>query len=259
MPLTEQQAKTIKQQLLAQIQKLPPTQQQQARSFISNLDNQQLEQFLIQNNMLKPEQIEQSQQNQQGQQSTQQSLAQKPSQNKNQQTKPAGKNKLTKLEKDKQKCIFCALANKRVPSLPIYEDDDFIAVLDINPITKAHTLLIPKKHIRQAKSLPSKSLTTANMIGKAVIKKLKARSFQVNTNAETGHAIINILPVYKNKEFGERKPADNQELQEIAIKIGKITKKSGPKSKSNKATSKAQKNIEQGIDKGIIKLSRRIP
>ena len=43
-------------------------------------------------------------------------------------------------------CIFCDIVNKIKPSIIVYEDDFVMAFLDINPITKGHTLIIPKKH-----------------------------------------------------------------------------------------------------------------
>lgn len=43
-------------------------------------------------------------------------------------------------------CIFCKIINKEIPSFKIYEDDNFIAFLDINPPVKGMALVIPKKH-----------------------------------------------------------------------------------------------------------------
>src|SRR3989338_429783 len=43
-------------------------------------------------------------------------------------------------------CIFCKIVNGELPSVKIWEDKDFIAVLDPNPNTKGMTLIIPKKH-----------------------------------------------------------------------------------------------------------------
>lgn len=43
-------------------------------------------------------------------------------------------------------CIFCKIANGEIPSNKIYEDDHFVAILDMAPATKGHTLVIPKKH-----------------------------------------------------------------------------------------------------------------
>ena len=43
-------------------------------------------------------------------------------------------------------CIFCEIANKKITSKVIYEDDVVISYLDINPDSNGHTLIIPKKH-----------------------------------------------------------------------------------------------------------------
>lgn len=46
----------------------------------------------------------------------------------------------------KNDCIFCAIAAGEIPSFKIYEDDQVLAYLDINPFTLGHTLVIPKAH-----------------------------------------------------------------------------------------------------------------
>ena len=43
-------------------------------------------------------------------------------------------------------CIFCKIVNGEIPSYTVYQDDDTLAFLDINPNTQGHTLVIPKKH-----------------------------------------------------------------------------------------------------------------
>ncbi len=45
-----------------------------------------------------------------------------------------------------EECVFCNIANDQIPCVKVYEDDDFLAFLDIHPINKGHTLVIPKKH-----------------------------------------------------------------------------------------------------------------
>lgn len=44
-------------------------------------------------------------------------------------------------------CIFCKIINKEFSSSPIFENDDYIVLNDINPKARIHMLLIPKKHI----------------------------------------------------------------------------------------------------------------
>lgn len=43
-------------------------------------------------------------------------------------------------------CIFCKIISGEIPSSKVYEDEDFLAILDIRPVNHGHTLLIPKKH-----------------------------------------------------------------------------------------------------------------
>jgi histidine triad (HIT) family protein len=45
-----------------------------------------------------------------------------------------------------ENCIFCKIVNKEIPASKVYEDNNFLAFLDIHPANPGHTLLIPKKH-----------------------------------------------------------------------------------------------------------------
>ena len=46
-----------------------------------------------------------------------------------------------------ENCIFCKIVEKEIPCTKIYEDGDFLAFLDIEPVMDGHLLIIPKKHI----------------------------------------------------------------------------------------------------------------
>lgn len=47
-----------------------------------------------------------------------------------------------------ENCIFCKIVKKEIPAYVVYEDDNFLAFLDINPQSAGHTQVIPKKHYR---------------------------------------------------------------------------------------------------------------
>jgi histidine triad (HIT) family protein len=49
-------------------------------------------------------------------------------------------------EGDMEQCVFCAIVAGQAPAIRIYEDDDYLAILDIRPFTRGHTLVIPKRH-----------------------------------------------------------------------------------------------------------------
>src|SRR3989344_3857405 len=52
-------------------------------------------------------------------------------------------------------CIFCKIVRGEIPAYKVYEDDDFLAFLDINPRSPGHTQVIPRKHYRWVWDLPS--------------------------------------------------------------------------------------------------------
>ena len=43
-------------------------------------------------------------------------------------------------------CIFCKIVSGEIPGKVIYEDNDFLAFLDVNPVVMGHTLLVSKRH-----------------------------------------------------------------------------------------------------------------
>ena len=50
------------------------------------------------------------------------------------------------MKKTVDDCIFCKIAKGEIPSTTIYEDDDFKVMLDINPASKGHAVILPKNH-----------------------------------------------------------------------------------------------------------------
>ena len=53
-------------------------------------------------------------------------------------------------------CIFCKIIAKEIPAKILYEDEDTISFLDAFPVTKGHTLVIPKQHFPQIQDMSSK-------------------------------------------------------------------------------------------------------
>jgi len=52
-------------------------------------------------------------------------------------------------------CIFCKIVRGEIPAYKVYEDDDFLAFLDINPRSPGHTQVIPRKHFRWVWDIPA--------------------------------------------------------------------------------------------------------
>ncbi len=66
----------------------------------------------------------------------------------------------------KENCIFCKIINKEIPSRIVYEDDLFLAFLDINPISKGHIILIPKEHYMMITLVPDDILAQCQIVAK---------------------------------------------------------------------------------------------
>ncbi|MBN1778710.1 MAG: HIT family protein [Candidatus Buchananbacteria bacterium] len=70
-------------------------------------------------------------------------------------------------------CIFCKIINKEIPASTVYEDDQFLAFLDINPVTDGHLLLIPKAHHQMMIDLPDDLLGEIYIKAKELMPALK--------------------------------------------------------------------------------------
>ena len=112
---------------------------------------------------------------------------------------------------NKEECIFCKIVKGEIPTNKIYEDDNFIGILDTNPKTENHTLLISKKHFRNLFDMPStlgnEYLEAIKKISLKLIQEKKAEGINVITNneSESGQIIFHIhthiIPRRKNDNF----------------------------------------------------------
>ncbi len=119
-------------------------------------------------------------------------------------------------------CIFCKIINGDIPSKKIYEDDLFIAILDINPQVDGHTLIIPKKHITDIKELDNDTLlelfNTSKKVANMLMEKLDAKAITYAINYGDSQAVkhlhLHLLPNYTIKE----KELDVDKVYELLTK-----------------------------------------
>ena len=123
-------------------------------------------------------------------------------------------------------CIFCKIANGEIPATKIWENKDFFAFLDMNPITEGHTLLIPKKHSEYLFDLPDRDYVELMLQAKLVAKKLKEklnpkRVGMLVEGFAISHVHIHLIPINHGGEmnFSRAKPASQEELNKLAKKI----------------------------------------
>lgn len=147
-------------------------------------------------------------------------------------------------------CVFCSIISGDISSYKIAENNESLAVLEINPLSKGHSIIIPKQHITNEKDVNKSSKDLAKDISKIIKSKLKPKEVIIESSNIMGHEIINIIPIYEGQEGipKERHQAKPEELIELQNKL--------KKSKTIKRTNKP-KSIK--TTKTKIYLPKRIP
>lgn len=100
-----------------------------------------------------------------------------------------------------ESCIFCKIVAGEIPSTKVYEDEHFLAFLDIRPRSPGHTLVIPKEHYRWVWEVPNAGayFEVAKKIATAQQKAFNVE--QINSQIigeEVHHAHIWLFPDPKN-------------------------------------------------------------
>ncbi len=114
-------------------------------------------------------------------------------------------------------CVFCSIIKGGVPSYKIDESNKAIAILEINPLSKGHSIVIPLEHVEVDK-LPKSAMTLVQKIVKKIKKKLKPVDVKIESSSFQGHAMINIIPIYEGQNLEKRK-ADEKELKALQKKL----------------------------------------
>lgn len=104
-------------------------------------------------------------------------------------------------------CVFCKIISGEFSSYKIYEDDNILCFLDINPMEPGHTLIIPKEHTLDLMTIDSqillKILNKSKDVGKMLVEKMGAEGFTLIQNngivQEVKHYHLHVIPKYKKK------------------------------------------------------------
>ncbi|MCK8606645.1 HIT family protein [Apilactobacillus ozensis] len=135
-------------------------------------------------------------------------------------------------------CIFCKIINGDIPSYTVYEDDIVKAFLDISQATPGHTLVIPKKHVKNIyeydEKLAENVFSRIPKIARAIQRfnpEIKGMNI-VNNNGEVAyqsvfHSHFHLIPRYSSKDGFEMSFQDNgkkynaEDLEKIQKEISK--------------------------------------
>jgi histidine triad (HIT) family protein len=182
--LSDEEMREIKQRIISHIESTFPIEQiDNAKQQIESMNHEQFESFLKRNKIIKTENSDSESDNE---------------------------------------CVFCSIVSGKINSVKLDENEDAVAVLEINPISKGHTIIIPKKHTDNSK----KALSLAQKISKKLKKKLLPKDIEISTSNLFGHEIINVLPVYKNENIhSKRNSIEIEELEKLKEEIERESKR----------------------------------
>ncbi|MFA6023005.1 MAG: HIT domain-containing protein [Candidatus Pacearchaeota archaeon] len=186
--LSPEQVKQIKEQLFSQLEDLPDDQRISFQKQIESMDAEQLEEFLVKNNMIKQESKTES-----------------------------------------TECVFCSIVQGKIPSHKLVENKSAIAILEINPISSGHVIIVPIKH-DYADKIPTSAFALAKKMAQKIKTVLNPKKVDIISSELMGHGIINVLPIYEKEHLGSpRKKASEEELNELKQKLEFKKKEKRPK------------------------------
>ena len=123
--------------------------------------------------------------------------------------------------------IFTRIVRVEIPSYKVAEDERFFAFLDINPLTKGHTLVVPKQETDYLFDLDDRTLADMIVFAKRIARKLKEkieckRVAVVVLGLEVPHAHIHLIPIQDEKDVDfhkEKLKLSPEEFRAIADTI----------------------------------------
>jgi diadenosine tetraphosphate (Ap4A) HIT family hydrolase len=123
--------------------------------------------------------------------------------------------------------VFTKIINRELPGRFVYEDDEVVAFLTIEPMTQGHTLVVPRAEIDQwqdiDKAVLGRIMSVAQLVGKAVCRAFGAdRAGVIIAGLEVPHLHVHVFPTRSLSDFGfahvERNPSPHS-LDEAQARI----------------------------------------
>ncbi len=149
-----------------------------------------------------------------------------------------------------EKTVFRMMVEKEIETVIVEENPEALAILDINPISQGHTIVIPKEAVASQDKLPPQAFTLAQKVAKLAKDNLEAKSTEIQTETKFGEAIIHVIPIYDTL-VNLQSPRKKSSLEELKELVKKIKPEEKPK------ILKIEKESNPQLP--LVKRSRRIP
>lgn len=126
--------------------------------------------------------------------------------------------------------IFTRIVNGEIPCYKVAENEDFLAFLDINPVAKGHTLVIPKKEVDYLFDLDDETLaglmTFAKKVAHALDKAIECKRVGVTVvGTEVPHAHVHLIPFQRETQVSVTAPKlsfTKEEMAEVATSVAAL-------------------------------------
>ena len=123
--------------------------------------------------------------------------------------------------------IFTKIVKGEIPSHKVFEDEKFYAFLDINPLAKGHTLVIPKQEVDYLFDIDDELLSEMIVVSKKVAKALEkavscTRVGMMVVGLEVPHAHIHLIPIQTERDMNlsnKRVELSKDEFEKVARDI----------------------------------------
>lgn len=132
-----------------------------------------------------------------------------------------------------ENCIFCKILADEIPSSVVYEDDDFRAILDVNPAARGHVIILPKNHAANIFELPDEDASKIFIVAKKIAAAMK-KTYQcdgvniLQNNGEASgqtvfHLHVHVIPRFEGDtdhiNIGWKPGETPIDLEDIAAEI----------------------------------------
>jgi histidine triad (HIT) family protein len=176
----------------------------------------------------------------------------------------------------KENCIICNIVSGKVPSKKVYEDEDCLAVLDVNGANPGHSFIIPKEHHPILEKVPDqivgKLFSIANKVSSAIFETLNIQgtnifvSNGIAAGQKVAHFMINVIPRNENDKINLQWPPkqlSEEEMSTVELKLKEASQNIGyfekkePKKQPETKTATQEETIEGEENYLIKQLDRR--
>ncbi len=175
-----------------------------------------------------------------------------------------------------ENCILCQIVAGKIPSKKVYEDDEVVAILDVNGASIGHCFVMPKEHFAIFEQVPDslvgKLFKVANAVSSAIFETLNVQGTNIFVSNGTSagqtvaHFMINVIPRKEGDGINlqwQPKQVSQEELTSIESRLKEQTaggvQAQTEKAEENPVPAEKEPEVISGEENYLVKQLRRIP